>query len=83
MKAYAVVKNDKVCFVEFHRFRIASYLIPEANLLNNNNPIANDKWANLVNDIDKLEVGKSLKFGKYTIMFEDVPDHVVQADTMG
>jgi hypothetical protein len=80
VKVFAVVSGKKVCFVDFHRFRIASFLIPDANLLKDDNPLANKQWENLVNDINKLEVGQSLGFGEYIIMLEDVPDHVVQGD---
>ncbi|MPN50302.1 hypothetical protein SDC9_197928 [bioreactor metagenome] len=83
MKVFAVVNSGQVCFIEFHRFRIASFLVPEANLLNNVNPLANEAWTKLANDIDKLEVGQSLEFGKYVVMLEDVPDHIVQRDISG
>lgn len=80
MKVFAVVRNKNICFVDFNKYKIASHLIPDANILKNENPLANKQWTKLVKEIDKLEVGQSLQFGDYTVIFEDVPDHIIQSD---
>jgi hypothetical protein len=75
MKAWCVTE-DNVCFCDASRFKIASFLIPKANPLNNDNPLANKQWIKLVNDIDSLEIGKSLYFGQYTVALEEIENKV-------
>lgn len=80
MKAYAVVKGNEVVFVEFHRFRVASYIIPDANLLNDNNPLANKKWEKLAMAIGNLNPCEYFQYGEYSIFCDNVPDKVVRKD---
>lgn len=74
MNVYAVLHGDNVCFWSFHRYKIASFLIPNANLLNDDNPLANKQWIKLVNDIDNLEIGQGLEFGEYVVVLEEIDE---------
>lgn len=76
MKIYAVIRDDKMCFVDLHRYRVASFLIPAANLLNNDNPLANKQWIALTKDIDKLETGKSIEYGDCKIICDEIDNEI-------
>ncbi|MBU2701139.1 hypothetical protein Ga0466249_002253 [Sporomusaceae bacterium BoRhaA] len=74
MKIYAVLKGDKVVFIYPHRYKVASFIVPNANLLNDDDPLANKQWANLTKEIDKLNVNQTFYYGEHTIILEEIPD---------
>lgn len=76
MEIYTVLNGDEACFIDLHRYRVASFLIPNANLLNNDDPLANKQWAKLTKRIDELEIGESMDFGDYTIILGEIDDDV-------
>lgn len=68
MKIYAVLQGYNVCFCELHRFRVASYILPD------DNPIESIQWQQLAITIGELEVGEYIEYGDYTVVLEEIDD---------